>query len=113
MSLIQFILVGASSAFLLLYFLYFRSLFRDRLLALMLFGIAVIATLFPDLTTVVANMLGVGRGTDLVFYLFALMTVFILILFYGKISRIESAQTELIRELAIRSAISPETKANQ
>ena len=111
MSLIQFILVGSSFAFLLLYFLFFRSLFRDRLFALMLFSLAVVATLFPDLTTVVANRLGVGRGTDLVFYLFAIMTVFIFILLYGKISRLESAQTDLIRELAIRDAVPPETKA--
>jgi len=112
MSLIQFIIVGASFSFLALYFLFFRSLVRDRLFALLLFTLAVVATLFPDLTTIIANRLGVGRGTDLVFYLFAITTVFVLILLYGKISRLESAQTALIRELAIKAAANPDTKAN-
>ena len=76
MSLIQIALVLGSILLLLLYSAFLRSTLRDRVLTILLFVIAVVAILFPDLTTRVANVLGVGRGTDLLIYLFVLAAVF-------------------------------------
>ena len=70
MSLIQIALALGSILLLVLYATFLRSTLRDRALAILLFVTAVVAILFPDLTTRLANILGVGRGTDLLIYLF-------------------------------------------
>lgn len=104
MSLIQLVLLLCCATAFLLYLKYFRSVGRDRILAFLLLACAVVATLFPDATTTIANWVGVGRGVDLVFYIFAITTVFIAIQFYSKLARIEHSQTQVIRELAIQNA---------
>ena len=60
MSLIQIALVLGSILLLWLYSAFLRSTLRDRVLAILLFVTAVVAILVPDLTTRVANVLGVG-----------------------------------------------------
>lgn len=106
MTLIQIILLSLF-AFLALYLIYFRSRLRDRLIAVLFFLIAVAAVLFPDATTVIAQSVGVGRGTDLLVYLSIVAGIFAVLLLYGKISRCERLQTELVRELALRDASIP------
>src|SRR5688572_13683185 len=101
MRLIQVILVMASISALVLYLTYFRSILRDRIIALAFFMAAVLAIMVPDITMVIAHKVGVGRGTDLVFYIFASGTVFFFILLYSKFARLDGKQTELVRYLAI------------
>jgi small membrane protein len=101
---VQLLLLLGTATSLLLYLAYFRSKLSDRLLGLSLLLAAWFSILFPDYTTLVAHVLGVGRGVDLIFYLFGLFTSFALILLYTQ-SRTHSQQlTELIRHLAIRDA---------
>jgi hypothetical protein len=102
---VQLLLLLGTAAALLLYLAYFRSKFSDRLVGLSLLLAAWFSILFPDYTTLVANLLGVGRGVDLIFYFFGLFTSFALILLYTH-ARTQSRQlTELIRYLAIRDAV--------
>src|SRR5260221_116515 len=86
------------------YLRFFRSLLLDRVIAIALVGCAAVVILIPDLTTTIARFLGVGRGTDLIFYLFALGTVYAIILLYSKVSRMWIVQTELARYIAIHTA---------
>lgn len=83
-----------------------RLVYRLALLALMTLGLFAIA--FPDATTVVAHALGVGRGTDLLLYVWILTGGFALLLLYGRIRRAEQRLTRLTRELALRDASPPE-----
>ena len=108
MSLIQIILLAAAFLAATLYFRYFRSVLRDRLIVVAFFLAAVAAILFPDLTSVAAKALGVGRGADLVLYLFVVTAVFCFIFLYIKVAMIERRQTELIREIALNNASSPD-----
>ncbi|MEO8382472.1 MAG: DUF2304 domain-containing protein [Acidobacteriota bacterium] len=62
----------------------------------------------PELTAVLARALGIGRGTDLVFYFAILAMVFGFFSVYVRLRRIESDLTKLVRELALRSAAEPE-----
>ena len=102
---VQLLLILGTAGGLFVYLAYFRSKLSDRLIGLFLLLTAWFSILFPDYTTVVAHVLGVGRGVDLIFYLFGLFTVFALILLFTSV-RTQSAQlTELIRHLAIRDAI--------
>ena len=101
MSLIQLFLVIASLGSLFVYFSFFRSVLVDRMVALALFLFALGAIVFPDYTTVIANVVGVGRGADLFLYLFATLALFAALVLYSRIERLEQMHTELIRMLAI------------
>jgi hypothetical protein len=104
---VQLLLLIGTAAGLLLYLAYFRSKLSDRLLGLLLMLAAWFSILFPDSTTLLAHLLGVGRGVDLIFYFFGLFTSFALILLSTH-ARTQSQQlTELVRHLAIRDARVP------
>ena len=85
------------------YFSAFRSVLRDRCIAVLLFTLSAVAIAFPDLTTLAANRLGVGRGADLITYLFVCLGAFVLLILYSKIERLHRGQTALVRELALRN----------
>ena len=107
MTIIQLILLLGIATSLVLYLKFFRSVLRDRLIALMIFIIAVTAILFPELTTVIANYLGVGRGTDLLIYILATASTFAFILIGTRLLNIEKNITELVRHIAIINAEKP------
>jgi len=51
-----------------------------------------------------ADVLGIGRGTDLVFYLFVLAFLGAAFFFYSRLVRMQRQITQLIRDNAIREA---------
>jgi small membrane protein len=60
-----------------------------------------LSVLIPDMITLVANRIGIGRGTDLVTYT-ALTTLFFLVFrLYIKIGMIERSITDVVRASAI------------
>jgi len=101
MKIIQPLLIGGFLLVLGIYAVYLRTTLRDRLLASFFVVLAVLAVLFPDLTTVAAHRLGVGRGTDLLLYLLAIGGTFVFLLIYIRLLRLEQAVTTLVRSLAI------------
>lgn len=101
MSLIQPLLLGAFFVALFVYLRFFRSSVRDRLVGLLLFVTSCVAVLAPQWTQRVADFVGVGRGTDLTFYLFAVGFIFFAILTHSKLSSLSRALTEVIRRVAI------------
>lgn len=62
------------------------------------------SVLFPQSTTVVANLVGVGRGTDLLLYMLVVAFMFVAIGLHQRIHALERRNTDLARELAIRTA---------
>jgi small membrane protein len=70
----------------------------------LLLGAGGIAVIFPDLTSQVANLVGVGRGADLVFYIAIVGVMFVLLHYYTKFVELQRQVTELTRELAILRA---------
>ena len=99
--MIKLILILSIFFILLSYLKFFRSALSDKLLAGFVFFCAFTAILFPDLTMYLANFLGVGRGADLVFYLYITWSVFIFMALYSKIMNLNNAITQLSRELAL------------
>ncbi len=73
--------------------------------ALALLGITFVV--LPSLSTKVANFLGVGRGTDLIFYLAILGGLFVASNFYFRFKRQEEALVALARQSAIDHAHQP------
>ena len=60
-----------------------------------------VAVIFPDVTQRVAELVGVGRGADLVAYLAIVVVMFVLLHYYTKFVELQRQVTELTRELAI------------
>jgi small membrane protein len=67
-------------------------------------GAGALAVLFPEDTDVIANYVGVGRGVDLIMYLFEVAAIFVLIHYYTKFVELQRQLTTLTRELAILKA---------
>lgn len=63
---------------------------------------AAIAVLWPNSTTVVANYLGIGRGTDLVVYISLAIMFFVLFRLHVKIESIGRDVTSVVREGALK-----------
>lgn len=63
------------------------------------------AVLFPAGVTKVANLVGVGRGADLVLYLVTMSFVFVAIAVYRRISDLENRYVTLARRVAIDEAV--------
>jgi hypothetical protein len=66
--------------------------------------VAGIAVVFPEITADVAQIVGVGRGADLVTYLAIIAVMFVLVHYYTKFVELQRQVTDLTRELAILRA---------
>ena len=69
---------------------------------------AVYAILRPDDTTVLANWLGVDRGTDLLTYALVIAFVFTTLSTYLRFKELELRYARLARAVALQSARTPE-----
>ena len=75
-------------------------------------GIAagIVAVLWPDLTTTVANRVGVGRGTDLLLYVLVMVFAYAAVATAQRIHRLEHSVTVLTRELALSRPLTPDER---
>lgn len=71
-------------------------------------AVAVVA-LVPGVTSYVAALFGVGRGSDLVVYLALLLGFYLLFKLFTKVERVERQLTSLVRTLALPGATSKDT----
>ena len=104
---VQFILIVILLLVTFVYFNRLRSGLFDRLIILCLAGLGIVMTVVPDFTTTIANLVGVGRGVDLFFYLAILGLAFMCLLLYSKLRDLEASITTLTRALAIKKAHAP------
>jgi hypothetical protein len=72
-----------------------------RAVMLLVVVAGVVAVLWPNLTTMVATSVGVGRGTDLVLYVLVITFVYYALATSQRIHHLERSITLLTRELAI------------
>jgi hypothetical protein len=93
---------------LILFFMYVLTLPRYQLLGkmmiLMFVAILLLFALNPDLSTVIANYFGVGRGADFLFYLSHLLLFFIAFRFYLRSRALEHRLNQLVQRLALQDA---------
>lgn len=102
MTLIQFFLIIAIVLLWILYARFFKNQVVSKLAFILLFLSGITAVIFPEITTKIANFVGVGRGTDLLTYLMVVIFYVSFYFLYSKIEKVEKHQTEIIRTLAIR-----------
>ena len=75
---------------------------RDNLLWLFLWVLAGVAIAWPDLTAMVAAVLGIGRGADLVLYCAVVVMMVGFLMVYVRLRRLRRDLTLLVRHLALR-----------
>lgn len=73
-----------------------------RILLLGFMVVVVCTILFPGTTTVVANWVGIGRGTDLVSYLTSFAVMFLAAAVYLKFKRLEDRLATMASDQALR-----------
>lgn len=104
---IQVLLVALLLATAAFYFRHLRTRLTDRIAVALLTLLGTVMVLVPEVTTVVANRLGVGRGADLIIYLMLLLLSFLWLLFYSRQREMRTAITQIVREQAISQARRP------
>jgi hypothetical protein len=105
---IQLILVLFLLAIAAVYFLRLRKKTYDRLIVIFFILAGAVLVIMPDWTTAIAQLLGVGRGADLLLYLGLLGLSFVCLLLYSKMRELETALTDLVRSIAIAGARPPD-----
>ena len=59
----------------------------------------------PELANRMAEMLGVGRGADLIFYCWVMISIALFLTVHFKLRQMNECLTELVRETAISEAL--------
>lgn len=81
-----------------------RSLALKRIFALIFLVLAVLAIIFPNMLTVVANFFGIGRGTDLLLYGFIIVALLFGAALIRAKARSDARVTKLARAVALMEA---------
>lgn len=84
-----------------------RSALRDRLIIIPLALCLVAAVIYPDLTTAIAEVVGVGRGVDLAFYLGFLLIFLLVGMVRSQLREQERRMTSIVRGFALLTAREP------
>jgi hypothetical protein len=90
-----------------LLFLVFKSFKNHALSRLVMIGILLVGILFvlyPSLSNQLAHLVGVGRGADLVIYLFIIFSFIFGAYLYAKFRKLKEEQAELIKKIAVENA---------
>jgi small membrane protein len=75
---------------------------RGFLLWLVLWVGVTAVIMFPNSTIVVARLLGIGRGTDLVLYTSIILILYFLFRVYVHLEQVDKEITQIVRALALR-----------
>ncbi len=110
---IQYILGFAFIFIIVFYFKRIRSHLLDRLILMLAMGLGILFIAWPELATVVANFVGVGRGADLITYLGLVSLFFLYLTLVTEVRNLNERLTLLIRALAIQNAQTPEAAPTQ
>lgn len=78
-----------------------------RVVMLVFIAAATSSVFFPQVWTWTANLLGIGRGADLLLYFLVLIFIGYVATTYRRFRQIESQITDLARELALLTAQAP------
>lgn len=77
---------------------------RETILWAIFWCIVIVVSLIPDVTSKIANFLGVGRGADLVVYVSLIILFFLLFKIFARLYRIEKDISKIIEHIAINKS---------
>ncbi len=84
-----------------------RKSVLDTVLIFLFTGVGIVFVLYPELTTKLANALGVNRGINLIFYTGFLILFFLVLKLYVRSKKLEQNLTELVRKISLEKAEGP------
>jgi hypothetical protein len=102
--MIRLILTGGLLVVLLYYVANNRKVAPGTFFALLGAALGIYFVWNPERANILANMLGVGRGADLIFYCLTLIGAAMLLTVHFRIQQLNEALTALVRETAIANA---------
>lgn len=78
-----------------------------RLAGVLILALGAASVLFPDLTSWAASLVGVRRGSDLVFYTLTVVSLFVWASVYSRLHALEERYATVVQRLAIVEARDP------
>jgi hypothetical protein len=102
----QLIIVATVLVFL-LYALRLRTMLRDRIVFVVIVLTGVALAIHPDLSTRLANAIGIGRGADLMLYMFILFSLFQTVHLAARLKNIDARITSVVRDSALANPLLP------
>jgi hypothetical protein len=84
-----------------------------RVVAFLMFFVLLFLVLFPDISTQAANIIGVGRGVDLIFYFSHLFVLFLIVGLWRRSTVLMATVTKLARSIALQNSQKPHEKNEQ
>jgi hypothetical protein len=85
----------------------------QRLVASLMFCFLLLLVVFPNISTSVANAIGVGRGVDLVFYFSHLFLLLLIVGLWRRYKVLMVTITRLSRAIALQNPNQPYRKNDQ
>jgi hypothetical protein len=104
----QVLLVAALILFV-IYIFRLRTAFLDRLVYIACAAVGAVFVIDPPFSTQIANLLGIGRGADLLFYLFIITSLFYAVETRSRLRRMEQQLTKLVRQNALDHPVEGES----
>ncbi|MBT8486440.1 MAG: DUF2304 domain-containing protein [Phycisphaerales bacterium] len=84
-----------------------RTSFRTMFIVTVIWAVGSVATAWPDLTTLVARAVGIGRGADLLLYSAVVIMFVGFFMVYLRLVRLRRNITTLVRQAALHQAEGP------
>ncbi len=77
---------------------------------IVIWSVISLVSVFPETTTIFANLFGIGRGLDLILILGLIASYYLIFKLYTLIEKLEMEITELVRQIAINQEENEKTK---
>jgi hypothetical protein len=100
----QPILIALLAVLVFLYFARLRSRTSDGLLVVVCSGVSALLVIHPTFATRIANLVGIGRGVDLIFYVSIPGLALLVLLLFARTRDLNMKLTAVVRENALANA---------
>ncbi len=94
------------------YIIRFKTATYDRLFMVIIGTVGIIFVLYPNLSSKIANFFNIGRGTDLVFYMWIIFSLFKFLRYEARINELQKSVTEIVRHISIDEVELPDPTNN-
>ena len=84
-----------------------------RTVAFMMFLVLLLLVIFPQISTIVADKFGIGRGVDLLFYFSHLFLLLLIVALWRRSLALTGTVTKLTRAIALQNPTKPKNKSSK
>ena len=84
-----------------------------RTVAFLMFLVLLLLVIFPQISTIVADKFGIGRGVDLLFYFSHLFLLLLIVALWRRSLALTGTVTKLTRAIALQNPTTPKNKSSK